>query len=449
MLLLRTLTSDQLWLVVAAMVVFASLVSLAYVRPAVMATLALGLFAYESIFGPPAGFNIAGILIYPRDGLYMAMAVAAAIRFLGPAKTSSWLSWEWWGLLLIALASFAKGIRTHGANSAGNDFRQFFYLVSAVTFFATHRAERRWVRSTVDVWIGIGLLLAFAGFARMFGFEIGAATTHDALEGGRALYAAPTLLIAQAALMAFFSEQLGSRWQHRRWVPYVLLFGVLAFRHRTVWLVMVVSLVAMWTALRPEMARNEVRDAVRLGRSLAVVAAGLSVVVLLVAGGSVSTFRSELGQSAATASGPRSTSTWRIEGWKALLREQSAKESDLVLGIPYGSGYTRKVAGATVKVSPHSWYIQTINRVGLVGLALILLVLGSLFRRGRPAGLLPRNLGALLVLSLVIFGLAYQPPETQGVLLGLVSVAACVGVDRSESEDAGARPQVKPVAAPI
>lgn len=434
---LRLLTIDQLWPLLAALLVFVWLVGLSCSRPAWIATLALGVFVYETLFGAPSGMNLGNVLIYPRDGVYAAMVVAAAIRLFGPITDRNRLSATWWAVIALALMSLALGVRSHGANIAGNDFRGMFYVLAAVVYFATRRGDREWIRSVIDIWIGLGVFLALVGLARLAGLRFGASVSQETLAGGRALFAGPTLLIGQAALLAFFAKPLGSRWQRHPWVPYVLLLGVLVFRHRSVWIMMIVSLVAMWTVLKPEQDDSELSGSRRL---LAGVAVCVGVMVLLAAGGAVSSFRSDLERSIETVSGRRATSTWRIEGWKYLLEKQSATPANLVIGIPYGSGYVRKVNGTTVNVSPHSWYIQTITRIGVVGLGLLLLALWDTFRRGRAVGLLPRNLGALLVFSSTIYGIAYQPPETQGILIGIVALAGAAAWQSPEREGHVCRP---------
>jgi len=357
------------------------------------------------------------------------MAMAAFGRSMAKKYHRERLDLKWYGLGALAVVSLARGVQLFGPNTPGNDFRGMFYLLAAIVYFSTHRYEFRWVRDLVDIWIAVALLLAVAGLARMAGVSFGAAPAQETLAGGRALFAGPTLLIGQAALMTFFAKQLGSRWAGQWWLPYLLVFGVLSFRHRSVWLMMAISLAAMWTVLRPEQRRPA--DSLPLGRLLAAVLIGVGLTILAVGGGQVSGFRSDLTRSTETASGAGSTSMWRLEGWKFLLKQQSASKEDLVFGIPYGSGYLRKVGSASVNVSPHSWYIQTVNRVGLIGFMVLLGALWRLFRNARPVGLFPANLGALLLLSAVVYGIAYQPPESQGILLGVIALAARAAQGRS------------------
>jgi O-antigen ligase len=214
---------------------------------------------------------------------------------------------------------------------------------------------------------------------------------------------------------------LTSRWRGVPGLPWLLLSGVVVFQHRTVWVTMGVSLIAMWTVLGPS--RDQRRS--QFSRRLSGVAVAVGIVVLLIAGGKLGTLQSDLARSTESATGEHSTFEWRLEGWRYLLKQQQADSKDLVLGIPYGSGYKRVLNGVAINVSPHSWYVQTITRVGIVGTCILLIALAGLLRRGRPAGLLPRNLGALLVLSAMLFGIAYQPTETQGILLGVVALSWC------------------------
>ena len=419
---MNVLNGDQLWLLVLAGVALGWTIAIAYTRPAAVAGLALGLFAFETIFGAPAGLNLSGILVYPRDGVFLAMAVAGGVRFAIDRRRGHRSDWAWWAFLLLAVLSLVRGVQALGADRAGNDFRGIFYLLAGVTFFATHRSDRRLVRDVLDVWIGVALVLVLVGLARATGVQVGVAIEQQPFLNGRALYAWPALLIGQAALISYFAEPLGLRWARVRGLPqclcYLFLAGVLIFRHRTVWVAMMVSLVALWTVLRP--VRGPAPE--RLGRSLAGLVVGIVLVTLVALTGAGETFRSDVARSAESATSEESTFVWRVEGWKDLLESQGADGSGLVFGAPYGSGYQRRVFGAAVNYSPHSWYVQTIARVGLVGLGCMIMAVWKLFRAGRSAGLLPRNLGAVMVLSSVVYGIAYQPPETQGILLGLVAL---------------------------
>lgn len=414
---------DQLWPVIAGCAVFFWLVATAYTRPSWVVGLVVGLFAGEATFGAAPGAEVAGVVVYGRDALFLAMLIGGAGRFLSSetrTERPGFAAWAWWSLLVLVSLSLLRGIHSHGANLAGNDFRPTFYLLAGVVGLAAQPKTSVNVRNIVDVWIGVALVLVVVGMGRNAGLTIGLSVDQQPFLNGRPLYAWPTLFIAQAALLSFFAVPLKSRWAGFPGLPYLYMIAVLLFRHRTVWAAMAVSVVAMWTMLRPE--RSVVGRTVSRHWAGVLVGAGFLIVVLLA--GSSASLERDLATTTRTATSPGSTFIWRVEGWKALLDAQGANPQDLVLGIPYGAGYHREVFDTEVDYSPHSWYVQTISRVGVLGCGLMMLALVELFRRGRAVGLLPRNLGALLVLSTVVYGIAYHPPDVEGILLGLVVISA-------------------------
>ena len=414
---------DQLWPVVAACTVFLWLVATAYTRPAWVVGLVVGLFAGEATFGAAPGAEVGGIVVYSRDALFLAMLIGGAGRFLRRetrTERSGFDAWAWWSLLALVSLSLLRGLHSHGANLAGNDFRPAFYLVAGVIGLAAQPKTSTNVRNIVDVWIGVALVLVAVGMGRNAGLTIGLPVDQQPFLNGRPLYAWPTLFIAQAALLSFFAVPLKSRWAGLPGLPYLFMIAVLLFRHRTVWAAMAVSVVAMWTMLRPERSV----DGRTVSRHWAGVLVGAGFLIVVLLAGTGASLERDLATATRTATSPGSTFIWRLEGWKALLDAQGANPKDLVLGIPYGAGYHREVFDAEVEYSPHSWYVQTISRVGVLGCGLMVLALLQLFRRGRAAGLLPRNLGALLVLSIVVYGIAYYPPEIEGILMGLVVMSA-------------------------
>ncbi|MDQ4068248.1 MAG: hypothetical protein M3203_02025 [Actinomycetota bacterium] len=417
------MTGDQLWPLLAAFALFCWAVGLAYAHPVWVAGFAIALFAGEATFGAAPGVEIAGVVVYTRDAVLLAILSAGAARLAMRATRpapSGMAGWAWSSLLLLTVLSLLRGVQSYGANLAGNDFRPAFYLLAGVIGIAAQPSRSSFVRDIVDVWTGVALLLVAVGMARLVGLTVGLPIDQQPFLNGRPLYASPTLFIAQAALLSFFGDALQSRWARFPGLPYLFTIAVLLFRHRTVWAAMVISLVAMWTTLRPE----KPVIGTRVNRHWAGVFISGGVLVFILVAGKGASLERELTAATETATSQESTFMWRIEGWKALLDRQGADPQDLVVGIPYGAGYHREVFDAEVDYSPHSWYVQTVNRVGLLGCAMMVLALLTLSKRGRRGGLLPRNLGALLVLSTAVYGFAYYPPEVEGILLGLVVLSA-------------------------
>ena len=416
------MSSGQVWPLLAATAMLCWLILLAYSRPVWVAGMALCLFAWESIFGSTSGIEFSGIAIYGRDAVFLAMASAGIARICardtrrGGAAIPAWVSWP---LLLLIAAALLRGVQSYGANLAGNDFRPLFYLLAGMVSLSTLPGKASNIRDIIDIWVGIGLLLAAVVFARMIGLTIGPPVEGQPFLEGRPLYAWSSLLIAQAALLSFYRDQLKSRWARVPALPYVLILAVLISRQRTVWVAVVVCVLSMWTILRPHRSRNDTQAGLH---GAAVFLAGAVLVVVIASGGGGSLER-DLTSSASGTTAKTSTLVWRLEGWRDLLDQQKASPQDLVFGIPYGAGYHRTVFRTEVEYSPHSWYVQTVSRVGVLGCVLMVCAIVVLLRRARAAGLLPQSLGSILLLSTAVYGITYHPPETQGILLGLIVLA--------------------------
>lgn len=433
------MSSGLFWPYLAAAAMLCWLVLLAYSRPVWIAGLAICLFGWESVVGSTSGLEVSGIAIYARDAVFLAMATAGIARLCAKEtgrEGGAPMGWAWWPLSLLIAVSLLRGVQSYGANLAGNDFRPLFYLLAGLVSISTLRANSSYVRDVIDIWIGVGLVLAAVAFARVMGVTIGSPVEQQPFLEGRPLYAWSSLLIAQATLLSLYREPLKSRWARVPALPYVLIVAVLISRQRTVWVAMVVSVVAMWTIFRPGKSENDTQ--VRRHGGAGFVAAAVLVVIVATGGGG--SIERDLASSTRGATAQNSTFVWRLEGWRDLLDQQRANPQDLVLGIPYGAGYHRTVFRTEVEYSPHSWYVQTISRAGVLGCVLMVIALVGLLRQARTAGLLPRSLGSLLLLSTVVYGITYHPPETQGILIGLIVLA----VRHTRATDASAHYSARP-----
>lgn len=73
------------------------------------------------------------------------------------------------------------------------------------------------------------------------------------------------------------------------------------------------------------------------------------------------------------------TSNWRLMLWAAQL-DKFAKSP--ILGEGFGGYWTVVISnGTTVNVSPHSYYVQTLVKVGIIGMVLYLIIVFKLFSR--------------------------------------------------------------------
>jgi O-antigen ligase len=236
--------------------------------------------------------------------------------------------------------------------------------------------------------------------------------------GGRAVDAAGALVMAQAAVLGLVAWARGEapRWM-RRLTP-ALLGAVVLMRHRTVWAVLLGTVAVVIVADR--------RTARRL---LPLTAAGL-VVVLAVSLTVLDQDAGELQEDLAGAATYRDTWEWRVDGWVALIEQSGPRDHpEVLIGRPFGGGWARVMDRGTVEVSPHSFYLETFLRVGVIGVALLTLLYAIIIwrlagARRQEGGLVSHASLFLVLVGHPIYFVAYTPHPEQGVLFGLALAAA-------------------------
>ncbi|MFC9245978.1 hypothetical protein ACFT7S_18805 [Streptomyces sp. NPDC057136] len=136
------------------------------------------------------------------------------------------------------------------------------------------------------------------------------------------------------------------------------------------------------------------------------------------------------------------TLMWRVDGGLDLL-PQLRTIQDWLVGLPFGSQYTRLMDGIVASVSPHNYYLQVLLRLGLVGLAALLALYAMAWRSTGPGVAQPaaspvvgsapavpdtdersRLLLRLLLCSQLVFAVTYPLFPEQAVVLGLLAAYA-------------------------
>lgn len=408
--------------------VFGLLAFEAVVRNSVIAAaLALGylVIEYAAVPIPPLAFG--GVSVYAHDVVFALIGAAAVARLLRARSTTGRSLTRWQqGLLLVAaigLFSLLRGIGDHGLETAVNEARKWVFLLAAATYFTTVQPSRP-VLDRIATWI-VWAGSAVAGVALLRWVVIGLGVPVPALlgervdHGLRVLHANETLLVLQAALILMVAWRgLGTRW---RWVGAGLLTTVVLMQHRTVWGALAVGVaVVMWRD------RELARRALVLLPVALVGAVAAAVVVL----GSPA-------DQVATSATNTQTFQWRFEGWRELVTSNGPEGAlEAAVGRGFGTGWEREVFGETREESPHSLYLESYLRLGVIGtaamLALMVLPIVRLWRRplaaplrGAPRqGLLSDDALISLLAAQATFGFTYFQSPSAGVVLGIAVGAA-------------------------
>ena len=356
--------------------------------------------------------TVSGVRVSALDVVCAILATVGIARILsdGVQNVARGLA-----LALFVLLAFhiARGVAQFGTQTAVNDARGWLYFTSALLYAAT--VPGGWDRRAWKLLAATGVLLAAVAVPYFLTEGLGSASTQIFRNGewvtSRPIIAAGALLILQAAILA-----PALRWPSRQTAIYVAIGAgavALLLQHRTVW--MAGALVAVvgffWWSAR----------SIRRSESAVFAATGAVLLLLPIA---VFGFAQTgpLIESAKSATSSDSTFTWRTTGWNELLSTHDSP-SNLATGQAAGGSFDRLINGQVVNVSPHDGFVDAYIRFGLPGL-LCVLWLGWLLwsRRTEVAartGLTDHAVG-LLILSQLVFSVAYGLDAIQGMIAGIL-----------------------------
>ncbi len=372
--------------------------------------------------------SIGSVALTPQDFVCLSLALAIAIRVMlrfGGRPHPALLA-----VFAIVLFDLVRGAGRFGLQAATNESRELLYFLVAATFFSTVRSGFDFVLSLRRVLFAAAAFLTVV--ASVFWLQHGLGTF--AANGDRALSASAALLILDATIIAVVLP-LGrgsSRWL----LPLVGLGVLLLSYQRTVWVAAFASFAALYLFASRVGAR-------RARRTLSVlVAIGATAVFAALASGSDGVAKS-LTSAYGSSLSSQGTFSWRTAGWAELISRQAAEPIvNVLFGNPAGTGFVRVVNGETVSVAPHSEYVTLFLTAGVLGLAILVLAYGSLFRqlaRMARRGNTDTALAALAMFTLliaeVVFFTTYSLGFAGGVLFG-VSAALL----RSRPDDQRAQP---------
>jgi O-antigen ligase len=238
---------------------------------------------------------------------------------------------------------------------------------------------------------------------------------------GRYLPATGAAAIAMCGFIALALSRYRGSQLIGRLASMLFMAVAIYLRHRTVWLMLIVGIVAILPL-----------DAQLFRRILPVaLLAAAVVVVLAMYGGSAEGLASENQFSQAATNSQ--TLEWRLNGWKELLLDDEQNAMTIAIGKSMGSGYWRvdPVSYQSIAVAPHSEYVQEYLRVGVLGMLLIvlfslqpLLRLWRLTKSDALAVYPSASTWAVIILATLVYGLTYGIGPHAYALLGIANAVA-------------------------
>jgi hypothetical protein len=419
-----------------------------YGRVAAGLVLVLGLFLVETWFSTLPDLKI-GLSVYPHDVVFLLLFVVGLFRLLSVRGVSGLgLAWCAFGALQFGL--FFLGLPIFGTR-AGVEFRESFYLWAGATYFMSFDWARDLEPRLPGAWrlaaILVLLIVALRWGNDLVGLNLLQRSWEE--ESGslplRVVNAARAVFLVYALVFAIYARLGKLRERPVFGLIPVLGITILFLQHRTAWVCAFASCLLIvflegrsrWMLLRT-------------GAGFAFLGATLLVPFLALGylDGALAVISNAFSEATHT---EHSTFLGRVEGWKLLMQDWLNSEPlTHLFGYPFGTGYFRVQEGSgeggAVGWAPHNFYVQTILRGGIVGLALLLGVyvtaIARLYRRGvRRAGGVTGS-GYLIVALVVqlIYFITYSPHLIDSVLLGC-ALALAQDLAPARSSALGFRPR--------
>lgn len=362
----------------------------------------------------------AGISVFPMDLVALLLLVLSAPfllhrLFSGLCRNDSLFVILMVFTLCLSL-SYILGLKQFGVQAATNEFRSYLYLIAVAVYVSTLRMDQALWDSIVRIWFWVSTCLLLIA---MIGFSDGNLSRSD-----RPLGAEETLFILCAGILAVFVYAEGRL--PLKYLPLLLLFipMVVVLQHRSVWVVALLAMILVFWLL------PKVRGSlVKWGLVGTLVFGSIGGVVF---GPDLLDALQESSQEAVNTRTNKNTSTfvWRLMGWKELLSgHQMDSLKKKAFGNTFGSGWERTMVTNNgviipVNVSPHSFYVQSLLRCGVVGLIAFLQLNFRLIQQSfKWSRAYPQEGGsmrciAILIIATMCFYLVYGAHYTHGILFG-------------------------------
>jgi hypothetical protein len=369
--------------------------------------------------------------IYPADAVAVVLLIVTAIYLIRqppPARIMFPLAVAG----MIFTVNLALGVATFGLHHAVNESREWLYLLTATAFvIAAGPWNSRFWRPWLVLAIGT-TGLAWLGVAR---YGLHSATSPIVINGQqvdpRPLTSGGAAAIAFALIVLLGSRTISVR--HKIVFGTAAVCTLIVVQQRTVWAVLAVTFLVWAAASLRRYGTARHRRLAAAGVALLSTAA-----VALTAGVATGNV---FDRSLAETTSKHSSFVWRVIGWTDLLHADRSTAGQL-LGFRFGTGYRRIIDGHVVTASPHSFYVATVLRLGLIGLIALAFLYWNVWQHRHQAA---AALGissltvALLLIALVVFSLTYQPSFVMGA-----QVAVLIVWDPAREP----KPAADPVAAP-
>jgi hypothetical protein len=411
-------------------ILFAGLLLARFPVSVALFALALGIFSDLVTWPENTGLEIASVTLYADDVVLLILLAAGIIVAQRSGRLFTSVSAPLVALLSLIVLNVVRGAGENGLKAAGNDARDFAYLIVPAIGFLLLRPALTLTPAIIAKWLICGgTVFSAVAVAHWTGLlptaELLVETSH-VQEVVRVLGAHEAMIIGEALIAILFVQVVnGVTW----WS--LLLAGSLgvttiALQHRSVWTALLVGLawLVFGTFRRYSKPWLQVAAALLIGLTL-------SVAALMIAG-RLDFVESVLTKNIDETQQEDSTWNWRVQGFiEATNRALFGDVIELIVGPPSGRDLGATASVASVHI--HNRYVDTFAFYGLIGLfsflACLLDIAKRVFGWAKPPHAAREDASGLVLvqalhLAQLTYFIAYPGELLQGIVFALTLSAS-------------------------
>lgn len=368
---LANITASGQWLPFYA-IVFAIVVAAMYHSPSTTIALFIGVnigeylsVGFTSHYLP--GLNFGPIHFQPTDILCLCLAVSLSIRFARFGSSTLFKSALLWIFIIFSVIVVFGIIRGLGiySESAIGEARHYLYFVLLVLYFSIYRLSKTESMRLIGTCGVFVCIIVVFGLLRAIGVVPGGVSVNrfKVVHASQALF----LLFAFFGLLVIYIR-------HRKHLSIIyfsslaLLLGITLMQHRSVWIATIIGTSSLIVMFR-----------INLLKFIFPSIMFLLLLMFLTPMISPHMYPYITNKILVSAREPlqlseRNTASWRLAGWISILNELDGAKMWMI-GKGYGGYFARKIYGVneSEKTNLHSFYVTTVSRLGILGVAIFAL----------------------------------------------------------------------------
>lgn len=369
--------------------------------------------------------NLGGINVYPEDTIITILLVASFYKFINNILAKKVIlkmeHFLYYVILIFLIFSFIRGVKIFGTRSVFNEARGFYYFYSTSIFFFSFKFSKeiliRFMR-TIGIWLVYYSIIALV----LLGFGIHLVTGDQVLYTKyRVIDSSQALTLLQILIVIIINKIENNKNNLTKLFLPILLI-IIIVQHKSIWVALAICIVTIFIEYRKNLI-NSIKTFMRY----------ILTIVLILIIVMMTPIKSDILKSYDSIFNKQdSTLIEREKGWHVLLEEHNLdKNLNYYFGNPIGSGFARYQSGELVNYSPHNYYIETLLRIGYLGLGFfIALYLTMLIKiiKNRNLNLRYKNILITMLVSQIVYFYTYGPNFEQGIVLGICILGASESV---------------------